>query len=142
LHGFEFGGRGIAGAGDLGLEFAIAGGVDVGEGRAGGDESLRIGDAFCGAEDFEELIALAADAAEEATLLENQSPGDERSKQQNGEDAASDQACLRENIKDVADEDGVQEKKNVCLLEREIFPGNFNVAQGWGMVKRNRMRMC
>jgi len=49
---------------------------------------------------------------------------------------------LRENIEDVADEDGVQEKKNVCLLEREIFPGNFNVAQGWGMVKRNRMRMC
>jgi hypothetical protein len=103
---------------------------------------LRIGDALCGAEDFQELIALAADAAEEATLLENQSPGDERSKQKNGQDAASDQASLRENIEDVADENGVQEKKNVCLLEREIFPGNFNVAQGWGMVKRNRMRMC
>ena len=77
LHGFEFGGRGIAGAGDLGLEFAIAGGVDVGEGRAGGDESLRIGDALGGAEDFEELIALAANAAEEAGLLQNQRPGDE-----------------------------------------------------------------
>jgi hypothetical protein len=77
LHGFEFGGRGIAGAGDLGLEFAIAGGVDVGEGRAGGDESLRIGDALGGAEDFQELIALAANAAEEAGLLQNQRPGDE-----------------------------------------------------------------
>jgi len=76
LHGFEFGGRGIAGAGDLGLEFAIAGGVDVGEGRAGGDESLRVGDAFCGAEDFQELIALAANAAEEAALLEDECPGD------------------------------------------------------------------
>ena len=32
LHGFEFGGRGIAGRGDLRLEFAIAGGVDIGEG--------------------------------------------------------------------------------------------------------------
>jgi len=70
-HGFEFGGRGIAGAGDLGLEFAVAGGVDVGEGRAGGDESLRIGDAFGGVEDFEELIALPANAAEHAGLLED-----------------------------------------------------------------------
>jgi len=49
---------------------------------------------------------------------------------------------LRENIEDVADENSVQEKMDVCLLEREIFPGNFNLAQGWGMVKRNRMRMC
>ena len=77
LHGLEFDGRGIAGAGDLGLEFAIAGGVDIGEGRAGGDESLRIGDALGGAEDFEELIALAADAAEHAGLLENERPGNQ-----------------------------------------------------------------
>jgi hypothetical protein len=50
---------------------------------------------------------------------------------------------LRENIEDVADENGVQEKKNVCLLKREKFlQGNFNVAQGWSRVKRNRMRMC
>jgi hypothetical protein len=50
---------------------------------------------------------------------------------------------LRENIEDVADENGVQEKKNVCLLKRKKFlQGKFNVAQGWSMVKRNRMRMC
>jgi len=50
---------------------------------------------------------------------------------------------LRDDIEDVADENGVQEKKNVCLLKRKKFlQGNFNVAQGWGMVKRNRMRMC
>ncbi len=78
LHGFEFGGRGIAGAGDLGLEFAIAGGVDVGEGRAGRDESLRIGNTLGGAEDFQELITLAANAAEKAGLLENERPGNER----------------------------------------------------------------
>jgi len=82
---------------------------------------LRIGDAFRGAENLEELIALAANAAEEAGLLENERPGDERSKEKNGQDAASDQAGLRENIEDVADEDGVQEKKNVCLLRREEF---------------------
>jgi hypothetical protein len=49
---------------------------------------------------------------------------------------------LRENIKDVADENGVQEKKDVCLLAREIFPGKFNVAQGWSMVKRYEMPVC
>jgi hypothetical protein len=143
LHGFEFDGRGIAGARDLGLEFAIAGRVNVGEGRAGGDESLRIGDAFCGAEDFQELIALAANPAEEAALLEDKRPRDERREEKNGEDSASNPAGLRDDIKDVADENGVQEKKNVCLLKREKFlQGKFNVAQGWGMVKRNRMRMC
>ena len=78
----SLGGRGIAGGGDLRLEFAIAGGVDVGEGRAGGDESLRIGDALGGAEDFQELIAFAADAAEEAGLLENERPGDERGEEE------------------------------------------------------------
>jgi hypothetical protein len=121
LHGFEFGGRGIAGTGDLGLEFAIAGGVDVGEGRAGGDESLRIGDAFCGAEDFQELIALAANTAEEARLLKNERPGDEGREEKNAEDSASNPAGLLENIEDVADENGVQEKKNVCLLNIEKF---------------------
>jgi hypothetical protein len=65
LKRFEFGGRGIAGTSELGLEFAIAGSVDVGEGRAGRDESLRIGDALGGAKDFEELVALATDASEE-----------------------------------------------------------------------------
>ncbi len=68
---------GIAGACDLGLEFTIAGSVDVGKGGAGGDEALGVCDAFGGAEDFEELVAFAADAPEDAELLENQSPGDE-----------------------------------------------------------------
>ncbi|HXJ11104.1 MAG TPA: hypothetical protein VNH19_02445 [Candidatus Limnocylindrales bacterium] len=49
---------------------------------------------------------------------------------------------MRENIEDAADENGVQEKKNVCLLKRKKFlQGKFNVAQGWGMVKRYEMRM-
>ena len=52
--------------GELGLEFAIAGSVDIGERRTGRDESLGIGDALGGAENFEELVAFAADAAEES----------------------------------------------------------------------------
>ena len=103
------------------MEFAIAGSVDIGEGRAGGDKPLWIGNALGGAEDFEELIALAANAAEEAGFLKDQRPGNERSKEKNGEDAASDQAGLRENIENVADENSVQEKMNVCLLKRKKF---------------------
>ena len=103
LQGLEFLRSGIAGAGHLGLEFAIAGGVDVGEGRAGGDESLRIGDALGGAEDFEELIALAADAAEEAEFLEDERPGDQGEEEQDAENSASDPTGLRENVEDIAD---------------------------------------
>jgi hypothetical protein len=86
---------------------------------------------------------LAANAAEHAGLLENQRPGNERGEKKNAEDAASDPAGLLENIEDAADEKGVQEKKDVCLLKRKKFlQGKFNVAQGWSMVKRNRMRVC
>ncbi len=106
MHGFEFDGRGITSAGDLGLQFAVAGGVDVGKGRAGGDESLRVGDALGGAKDFEELIALAANAAEEAGLLEDESPGDERGEEQNGEYPAGDPTGLRDDFKNIADENG------------------------------------
>jgi len=69
--------RGIAGPGDLRLKFTITGSIDVGEWRARGDETLRVGDAFGGAEESEELVALVADAAEDAEFLENERPGDE-----------------------------------------------------------------
>jgi hypothetical protein len=96
---FYFLWRGIAGVvGDLALQFAITGGIDFRKWRTGGDESLRIGYAFCGAEDFQELIAFAADAAEEAELLEDESPGDEREEQENSENDAGNQACF---VKDV-----------------------------------------
>jgi len=75
LEGLEFRRRRV-GAGELGLKFAIAGGVNVGEGRADRDDALGIRACFGGAEDFEELVALAGDAAEETELLENERPGD------------------------------------------------------------------
>ena len=103
LKGLNFLRSGIPSAGHLGLKFAITGGVNVGEGGTGGDESLRIGDALGGAKDFEELVALPADAAEEAEFLENQRPGDERKEQEDGQDDARDPARLRKNVKDVAD---------------------------------------
>ena len=88
------------------MEFAITGGVDICEGRAGGHQALGIGAAFGGTENFEELIALAADAAEESHFLEDERPGNERKEEENHEDAARDPARLRKNVKDVADEDG------------------------------------
>ncbi len=97
--------RGIAGAGHLRLKFAIAGGVDIGKGRTGGDESLRIGDALGGTEDLEELVALAADAAEETEFLEDKGPRDERKEQENGEDNARDPTRLRQNVKNITDEE-------------------------------------
>jgi len=106
LKGFDFGMRIIAFAGDLGLEFAIARGIDVGERRTGRDDALRIGDALRGAKDFKELVRLAADAAEDAEFLEDQRPGNEREKEQKRENGASDQTSLLENVKDVADDDG------------------------------------
>jgi hypothetical protein len=81
------------------LEFAVAGGVDVGEGGAGGDESLGIGDAFGGAEDLEELVALAAKAAEETEFLEDEGPGDEREEEENRENDTRDPTGLRKNVK-------------------------------------------
>jgi len=104
LQRFEFLRSGIAGGGHLGLQFTIAGGVNVGEGRAGADESLRIRHTFGGPKDLEELIALTANAAEKAELLEDKRPGDQGKEQQDEEDTPRDPACLRKNVKDIADE--------------------------------------
>jgi hypothetical protein len=121
LQGFEFGRRRIAGAGELGLEFAIAGGVDVGERRAGGDDALRIGNALGGAEDFEELVALAPDASEEPRFLEDERPGDQGEEKQDAQDGARDPAGLRKNVEDVADDDDRKQKNNVGPSEKVKF---------------------
>jgi hypothetical protein len=87
----------------LGLQFAIASGVNVGERRAGGDKALGIGDTFSGAEDFKELIALPANTAEEAEFLEDERPGNQGKEEQDAENGASDPTCLRENVEDITD---------------------------------------
>ena len=102
---FESWRGGISRAGELGLEFAITGGVDVSERRTGGHQTLGIGAAFGGTEDFEELVALAANAAEEPHFLEDERPGNQGEEEQDPENAARDQACLRKNVKDVTDDD-------------------------------------
>ncbi len=121
LEALQFLRRGIAGAGNLRLQLPVAGGVHVGKRRARGDEALRISNAFGGAEKSEELVALAADATEDAELLENERPGDQRKEKKHHENGTSDPAGLRENIEDVADEDDGEQKNDVSPSGKQNF---------------------
>lgn len=104
LQGLEFGRIRIAGGGGhLGLQLAVTCGVDVGERRAGGDESLRIGDALGGAENFEELVTLPVDAAEKAEFLEDERPRNQRKEEKDHKNSASDPSGLRKNVENIAD---------------------------------------
>jgi hypothetical protein len=141
LNAFNFcGGSGGAGGSELALEFAITGSVDVGERRAGGDESLGVGYSLGGAENFEKLVGLATDAAEEAELLEDHGPGDQGKEKKKEKDGAGDPAGLRENVKDVADKNGGEKKNWENPSEKRILGDLRNVAHGWNVVKRNEMR--
>jgi hypothetical protein len=121
LHAFELWGRGIAGAGELALQFAVAGSVDVGEGRASGNQALRIGHAFGGPEDSEELVTFSTDAAKQADLLENERPGNQREEEKKAKNAACDPASLRENIENVADVECGQQENNVSPSWKRNF---------------------
>jgi hypothetical protein len=99
------------------LQFAVASGIDVGKWGAGGDESLRIGDAFGGAKDSEELVALASDPSEKAKLLKDKRPRDEREEQKKAKNAASDPSGLLNDVKDVTDVERGQQENNVSSLE-------------------------
>jgi hypothetical protein len=103
------------------LKFAVTSSIDVGKGRARGNQALRIGDAFGGPEDSEELRAFAADASKNAELLENERPGDQREEEKHQEDETCDPAGLRENIEDVADEDGGEQKNGVSPSRKQKF---------------------
>ena len=115
------GGLRIAAEADLALQFAIAGGVDRSEGRTGGGQGLRIGDATGGAEDAEELVGVAADAAEQAELLEDQSPGDDGEGEKDQKNAACDPTGLLEDAKNVGNEEGGQRKSDVSPSVSEFL---------------------
>ena len=113
--------RGIAGAGNLRLQFAVAGRVHVGKRRPRGDEALRIGHTLGGAEESEELAAFAADASKNAEFLENERPGNQREEEKHQEDGASDPAGLRKNVENVADEDGGEQRNGVSPSRKLDF---------------------
>src|SRR5216684_629959 len=109
------------GAANLALELTIARGIDVGEGRAYGDERLRVGDATRGSKNAQEFVALAADAAEKAHLLENDGPGNNREQEQKQKDAAGDPASLRKDISNIGDKNRGEQKNDVPLSESKRF---------------------
>src|SRR6267143_1122299 len=66
------------GAADLALQLAVACGINRRKRGAGRCQGLRISHAPRGAKDAQKLVALAADPSEEAKLLENHGPGNDR----------------------------------------------------------------
>jgi len=121
LQRLEFLRCGIAGTGDLALEFAVAGGVDVGKRRARGDESLGIGNALGCAEDLQELAAFPLDAAKNAKLLENDGPGNQGKQKKKGENDTGDPTGLRDDFKNIADEDGGEQENDFNPSEKRKF---------------------
>jgi hypothetical protein len=113
LHGFELLWSGITCAGQLALEFSIAGSVDGRERGTCRDQALGIGDAFGGAEDIQKLVAFATNAAEKARLLEDERPRDKRKDEEKEQDKAGDPAGLRENLKDVANVECGEQRNDV-----------------------------
>jgi hypothetical protein len=105
------------GATDLALQLTIASGIDVGEGRADGYERLRVSDTARGSKNAQELVALAPDAAEEAPLLENDGPGNNREQEKKQKDAAGDPTSLRKDISNIGDKNRGEQKNDVPLSE-------------------------
>jgi hypothetical protein len=123
---------------DLAQKFAIASSINRSEWRAGGSERLRVSYAFGGAKDSKELIALPANAAEEAELLKDHSPGDDGKYSEQEQNAASNPARLSKNVTEISDKDGC-EQKNGATPQLEInFPYFRNLAHAHRVVKQMR----
>ena len=140
LQALQFSGRlRIAGA-NLAQEFAVACGVDRGERRASGRECLGIGYALGGAKDAEELVALAANAAEEAELLKDHGPRDDGEDCKQEQYAAGDPARLSKDVTEISDKNR-SEQKNDATPQLEInLPDFTNVAHAYRVVKQMRCR--
>ena len=88
---------------------------------------MRVGDSARGAEDAQELIALAADAAEHAELFENHSPGNNGKKEKETQDAASYPAGLGEKILKVNEDKSCEQKSDVRPSVQAKFSNFSNV---------------
>lgn len=115
-------------AADLGLEFTITCCIHGRKRRAGGCQGLGIGDSASGTKNPEKLIALAANAAESAKLLKNHRPGNQREEKKKQKNAAGNPAGLRENVSDIGQKNGGEQKNDGLLSENEIFLGVRNLA--------------
>ena len=99
---------------------------------------MRIGYALGGAKDAEELVALTANAAEEAELLKDHGPGNDGKYSEQEQNAAGNPARLSKNVTEISDKDG-GEQKNGATPQLEInFPDFRNVAHAHRVVKQMR----
>src|SRR5437016_5263999 len=122
LQTFQFGRVWIPrGTADLALQLAIARRIDRRKRGASRCQSLRVRYPPRGAKNAQELVTLAADASEEAKLLENHAPRDDGKHEKQEQNAAGDPASLRKNISDVGCKNRVEQKNNVPLSESKRF---------------------
>jgi hypothetical protein len=122
----------------LAQEFAIARRIDVREGRSGCGERLRIGDAFCGAKDAEELVALTANAAEHAEFLKDHGPGDDGKNPEQDQNAAGNPARLRKNVTEISDEERSGQENDATPQSELNLAYLRNVAHAYRVVKQMR----
>lgn len=80
---------------------------------------MWVGDAFGGAEDADELVALAANAAKEAKLLENHRPGNDGEHTKKDQNAAGDPTGLSEDATEVNDQEN-REEVNCAIPRKKI----------------------
>ena len=101
---------------------------------------MRVGDAFGGAEDAKELVALAANAAEEAELLKDHGPGDDGKNREQEQDAARYPARLSKNVTEIGDENRCGQKNDATPQLVTKFSYFKNVTHAHRVVKTNQMR--
>jgi hypothetical protein len=99
---------------------------------------LRVSYAFSRAKDPEELIALPANAAEEAELLKDHGPGNDGKNSEQEQNAASNPARLSKNVTEISDKDGCEQKNDATPQSEINFPYFRNVAHAHRVVKQMR----
>ena len=73
---------------------------------------MRISDALGGSKDAKKLVTLAANAAEEAELLEDHGPGNYGKNPEQEQNAAGDPARLSKNVTEIGDKNRSEQKND------------------------------
>lgn len=128
LKAFQFSSRLRVAGSHLAKKFAIARGIHGSERRAGGGNSLWIGDAFGGAEDADKLITLTAKASKETKLLEDHGPGDDGKDSEQYQNSANKPAGFSQDTAEISDENRCEQGNDATSLLEINFRHFRNVA--------------
>jgi hypothetical protein len=101
---------------------------------------LWIGYALGGAKDAKELVALTADAAKEAELLKDHSPGNDGENPEQEQNATGDPTRLSKNVTEIGDKNRSGQKNDATPQLEINFPDFRNVAHAYRAVKQMRCR--